>query len=342
MTDLSKKEEELERQLSVPSDELINLFKNLEGDIIILGVGGKMGITLAMTAYRAVEKAGSNSKVIGVSRFSSLGSRERLEKMGISTIACDLLDSSQVSELPRVKNVIFMVGRKFGTQGSEDLTWAINTLVPGNVCRHFSTSRIVAFSTGCVYPLFSPDSKGCTEETKPAPVGEYAQSSLGRERIFQFYSRTEDLSICLFRLNYAIDLRYGVLHDIASCIAEGKPVDLSVPCFNIIWQGDANNIALLCLAKTESPAKILNVTGQTKVNTENAALKIGKMMNKKVKFKNRNSGKCYLSDASKSKDMLSSYPYSDEAMIEKQVEWIMSGGSSLGKPTHFEINNGKF
>ena len=252
---------ELEELLSIPSPKLIDMMKRLKGDIMILGIAGKMGVTMGRLAVRAIKEAGVDKKVIGVARFSNPADRQKLESWGIKTITCDLLDREAVFNLPKVENVIFMAGRKFGTDGSEAQTWAMNVLVPALVAEHFSSSRIVAFSTGCVYPLVSVNNGGCTEDIIPAPVGEYSQSCLGRERIFQYYSNKNKTPVLLFRLNYSIDLRYGVLHDIAQNIWENKPVDNTVGFFNVIWQGDANAAALHALELADSPVAILNVTG---------------------------------------------------------------------------------
>lgn len=333
---------ELEDFLSIPSAKVIEMMKRLDGDIMILGIAGKMGVTMGRQAVRAIKAAGVNKKVIGVARFSKPEDRKKLESWGIETIACDLLDREAVGKLPQVSNIIFMAGRKFGTDGSEAQTWAMNVLVPGYVAEHFRNSRIVAFSTGCVYPLVDINNGGCTEEIDPSPVGEYSQSCLGRERIFQYYSHCNKTPVLLFRLNYSIDLRYGVLHDIARNIWEGKPVDNTVGYFNVIWQGDANAAALLALELTDPSVAILNVTGPETASVEKTAKMLGKLMNKEVTFKGTPGNRCYLNDAAK---MFRNFGYpsvSLEQMIRWQADWIVNGGESIGKPTHFEVNNGKF
>jgi nucleoside-diphosphate-sugar epimerase len=235
-----------------------------------------------------------------------------------------------------------MAGRKFGTGGSEEQTWAMNILAPEYVCEHFKASRIVAFSTGCVYPLETIESCGSTEDTFPAPVGEYSQSCLGRERIFQYYSKKNGTKVLLFRLNYAIDLRYGVLHDIAQNICNGEPVDNSVGFFNCIWQGDANANALRSLELCESPCAVLNVTGPETASVANAAKLMGKIMGKEVTFKGEPGNLGYLNNSAKM-CRLFGYPLvSLEQMILWQAKWLADGGISIGKPTHFEVNNGKF
>lgn len=337
-----KDEVQLEDLLSAPNAELINMMKRLEGDIMILGIGGKMGITLGRQAHNAISAADVYKKVIGVSRFSDAAGRERLESWGIKTIACDLLDSNEVVKLPHVKNIIYMAGRKFGTSGTEELTWSMNTLVPGYVGTHFKNSNIVVFSTGCVYPLVNAQSSGCTEDTAPAPIGEYAQSCLGRERIFAYCSKQFGTKVLLFRLNYAIDLRYGVLHDIGQQIFMGKPVNNTVGRFNILWQGDANSQALRCLEYCTSPASPLNVTGPEIVRIEYIAEKFAELMDREITYTGKSADKCYLNDSSKATRLFGRPRVSVEQMIKWQAAWFMRGGASLGKPTHFEVNNGKF
>lgn len=335
-------EESLELALSEPTPALIDMMKRLEGDIIILGIAGKMGISLGRMAVRAIEAAGVSKRVIGVSRFSEKGSREKCESYGMETIVCDLSDPSAVSKLPDVPNVIFMAGRKFGTQGNKGLTWVMNVLVPGNVAAKYSTSRIVAFSTGCVYPLISVDQVGCDESVEPDPVGEYAQSALGRERIFGYYAENHGTQVNLFRLNYAIDLRYGVLHDIGQKVWRGEEIDLTVGYFNCIWQADANDVALRCLEACESPALALNVTGPETHSVRWAAEEFGRHFSKSPKFRGSESGKCYLSNPAEAIRRFG-YPRVGPAeMIAMTADWIRNDGSSLGKPTHFEVADGKY
>ncbi|MEI8248443.1 MAG: NAD(P)-dependent oxidoreductase [Lentisphaerota bacterium] len=332
----------LEDMLSEPGTGLVEMMKRLDGDIMILGIGGKMGITLGRQAVNAIKAAGVGKKVIGVSRFSDIEGRKKLERWGIETISCDLLDQDAAKALPEVKNVIFMAGRKFGTEGSEELTWAMNTIVPGYVGNHFRKSRIVVFSTGCVYPLVNAGTCGCTEHVSPAPVGEYSQSCLGRERVFGHFAKACGVETLLLRLNYAIDLRYGVLHDIGSQVWNSQPVNNTVGHFNVLWQGDANCYALLALELCASPAAILNITGPEIVSVEYIAETFGRLMNKAISYTGVSAGKCYLNNAAKAFRLLGYPRISLEQMILWQAQWLMQGGGSLGKPTHFEVNNGKF
>jgi nucleoside-diphosphate-sugar epimerase len=334
-------EEQLDDFLSKPSPRLIEMMAGLEGDIIILGVGGKMGVSLGVMARRAINEAGACIRVTGVSRFSDPGAGEKLEKAGVETIQCDLLERTSVSKLPLARNVIFMAGRKFGTGGNEDETWALNTVVPANTAEHFAESRIVVFSTGCVYPLVTASTGGCTETDPPGPVGEYAQSCLGRERVFEHNSRRNGTPLCLFRLNYAIDLRYGVLHDIARAVLDSRPVPVTAPHFNVIWQGDAIERALLCLEHCASPPDILNVTGDDTASTRSVAQQFGELMDRDVRFTGEEQP-CYLSNASKSLERFGTPAVLLDRMIKWQAYWLMSGRRSLNKPTHFEVTDGKY
>jgi len=335
-------EAELDAWLARPYPELVSLMRQLEGDVIILGIAGKMGVSLGTLAINAVRESGVPRKIYGVSRFTDESAWQVLEAQGIVPLRCDLLDPVAVKALPRVPNVIFMAGRKFGTIGEEDLTWAMNVLVPAHVCEHFATSRIVAFSTGCVYPLVSREQGGSTEADAPDPVGEYAQSCLGRERMFGYFSRFHDLPVCLVRLNYALDLRYGVLHDLATRIWEDKPVDRTVGFFNAIWQGDANNQALLALGLCSSPPVVLNVTGPETVSVTEAAEALGTLLNKRVQFIGEPGDKAYLNDASHAHRLFGLPRVQMEHVLRWTADWVRRSGRSLDKPTHFEAADGRY
>lgn len=344
--DLIETEDQLDTLLARPSDELVEFIQQLDGDLIILGIAGKMGISLGEVAVAAIEKAGVSKNVYGVARFSDANTRSRLESSGVQTIQCDLLNRDAVAKLPSVPNVLFMAGRKFGTEGEEPLTWAMNTIVPANVAAHFRDSRIVAFSTGCVYPLANVDRQP-DEHTPPAPVGEYAQSCLGRERVFQYGSLEWKTPVCLYRLNYSIDLRYGVLHDIAAKIWNGQLVDNSVQAFNVIWQGDANHRALMCLGRCTSPANILNVTGPETLRTEDVALRLSELLNKPVQFTTSPGdasylSASYLSDSARATKLFGTPSVTADQLIRWQAHWVRSGGRSLNKPTHFEVSDGAY
>ncbi len=335
-------EAELDEILSRTTPDLVEMMGRLEGDIMILGIGGKMGTTVGLQALRAVKESGVSRRIIGVSRFSSPQTRSFLEEAGIETIACDLLDPESVKSLPRTPNVLFLAGRKFGTDGQEPLTWAINTYAAANVAKHYENCRIVAFSTGNVYPFVSPSSAGCTESTTPEPIGEYAQSCLGRERVFEYFCSQDGTPLCIYRLNYACDLRYGVLHDIGTRIWNQEPVDLTVGFVNLIWQGDASAIALLCLELCSQPKEIINVTGPEIFSVREIAEAFADIMDRKVVFTGHEKQKALLSNAEKATKLFGEPTVSLQTMIKWTAEWIMQGGSALGKPTHFNVNNGKF
>lgn len=335
-------DQELDQFMARPYPELVELMRRIEGDIAILGIAGKMGLTLGATAVNAIRASGVPRKVYGVSRFSEASASAALESQGIIPLRCDLLDRDAVSALPQVPNVIFMAGRKFGTDGEEDLTWAMNTLVPANVCAHFTGSRIVAFSTGCVYPLIPREHSGCVETDRPDPVGEYAQSCLGRERMFEYFSKRHGIPVCLIRLNYALDLRYGVLHDLATAIWEGRPVPRTVDRFNGIWQGDANNQALLALDLCATPPDILNLTGPETVSTTDTALLMGSLLGKPVTFSGEPGSVAYLNKADRALRLFGPPRVPLSQVVRWTAEWIRHGGRSLGKPTHFEVSDGKY
>ncbi|GAB5407021.1 MAG: NAD-dependent epimerase/dehydratase family protein [Aureliella sp.] len=334
-------EEQLDTMLAEPMPELVEFMKRLDGDIMILGIAGKMGVSLGQLIVNATTAADAGKNVYGVARFSSPDVRERLDATGVQTIKCDLVDRAAAARLPKVPNVLFMAGRKFGTGGDEPLTWAMNTMVPANVADHFRDSRIVAFSTGCVYPLANIDNAP-TESTGPAPVGEYAQSCLGRERMFQYASNTWGTPVCLYRLNYSIDLRYGVLHDIAVKVWNDQPVDNSVEAFNVIWQRDANYQAVMCLDQCSAPASIINVTGPETLYTEDVAKRFGELFEKPVRFTGAPTARSYLSDSSKAQELFGKPSVTADQLIQWQAHWIKTGGRSLGKPTHFEVNDGAY
>lgn len=330
--------DQLDELLSRPSAPLVQWIGTLDGDLLILGAGGKVGPTLARMARRAIDEAGGSQEVLAVDQTSL----DSLRRDGIHTLRCDLLDPEAVSRLPRVPNVMFMAGRKFGSTGNESLTWAINVLIPHVVARTFTESRIVVFSTGCVYPLMTPESGGATEDTPPDAIGEYAQSCLGRERVFEYFSRTVGEKVLLFRLNYAVELRYGVLFDIAWKVWRGEPVDLTTGHVNVLWQGDVCDRALRALSLADSPPAVLNVTGPETLSVRELAQAFGREMHRPVRFSGEESGRAYLSNASCSLKRYGPPSVPPEQLIRWIAHWIRIGGPNLGKPTHFEVQNGKF
>ncbi len=335
-------ETELEEALSRPNDADIEFVGGLDGDLMILGAGGKMGPSLARRAQRAVAEAGVRKRVIAAARFSTPRVREELECAGVETIAADLLEPEALAGLPDCRNVIFMAARKFGTTGSEYLTWALNTYLPARVADRFRNSQIVAFSTGNVYPLVPVAHGGARESTATAPVGEYAQSALARERMFEYFSARHSTPVALLRLNYAVEMRYGVLADIGRKVYERRPVDVSMGAVNIIWQGDANSVCLRAFSLCKSPPAVLNLTGPETLSVRSIARRFGERFNVEPVLEGVESATALLSDASECHRIFGYPEVSVGRMIEWAAAWIAAGGTSWSKPTHFEVRDGKF
>ncbi|MFC3797767.1 NAD-dependent epimerase/dehydratase family protein [Cohnella sp. GCM10012308] len=334
--------EQLEAKLAEPSEALIKQLSAIDGDIVVLGVGGKMGPSLARLAANAVRAGGLNKRVIGVSRFSSSETREELESAGVETISCELLDDEALKALPNAANVIYMAGNKFGTTGREHFTWAMNAYLPGRVADKYKDSRIVVFSSGNIYPFMPVGGGGADESVAPEPLGEYAQSTLGRERIFEYHSHKNGTPMTMFRLNYAIDLRYGVLLELARAIREERPIDLTTGYANVIWQGDANAMALQSLAIASSPPALLNVTGPETMSIRWAAGQLSKRLGKEATFEGKESETALLNNASKSHQLFGYPGVSLLQMIDWTAEWVLQGGATWNKPTHFQERKGKF
>ncbi len=333
---------DIDTLLSTPSPRLIEDIRQLKGDLLILGLGGKMGPSLAKLALNAYKEAGHPGKILGASRFSNRQLQDEMERIGVTTFRGDLLDPSFLQQLPEVENIIYMAGQKFGTKGNESTTWAMNSYLPGLVANKYHRSRIVAFSTGNVYPFVPVDGTGATEETPVEPVGEYAQSCLGRERIFQYFSEKHETPVVLFRLNYALDLRYGVLNDIAQAVWSNNPIDLSMGFANVIWQGDANEFAIRSLLHARSPAMPLNITGSEKIMIREVATRFGKAFDRQPVFIGLPQDTALLSDASKSFELFGMPSVSLEEMLEMTINWVLEGGVQINKPTHFQERKGKF
>lgn len=334
--------EELEQQLSEPSPGAIETLQRLPGDLILLGVGGKMGPTLARMAKRVSDLAGVSRRVIGVSRFSAPGEEAKLQAHGVETIRCDLLDEHAVARLPDAPNVVFMTGMKFGASSQEALTWAMNAYLPSIVGKRYRHSRVVAFSTGNVYGLVQVASGGSRETDPLCPVGEYAMSCLGRERMFEYFSRTLGIPLVLIRLNYACELRYGVLVDLAQRVWSGKPVELEMGYFNILWQGDANAMALQAFDLAATPPAIINLTGPEVLRVRDVAEQFGTLMGKSPQFTGVESNTALLSNAQPVLQRFGGPRVSAEQLIHWTADWVMHDGPTLGKPTHFESREGKF
>ena len=333
---------ELDELLSEPSPGAVEAIGRLDGDLVLLGVGGKMGPTLARMARRATDLAGQRRRIVGVSRFSDPAAADSLRAGGVEPMACDLLDTDQVAGLPDASNVVLMAGRKFGTTGQEHLTWATNTVVPALVCRRYRHSRIVAFSTGNVYGL-SPVARGGSVETDPLrPVGEYANAALGRERTLEHFSRTLGIPMVLLRLNYATELRYGVLVDIARQVWAGVPVDVAMGQCNAIWQGDANAMTLQAFDVVATPPAVLNIAGPELLSIRRVALTFGQLLGKTVTITGVEAADALLSNAQRS-HALFGYPRVPAARLMAWIaDWVRAGGADLGKPTHFASRDGQF
>lgn len=334
-------EKDLDALLSEPTTEVISMMGRLDGDVVVLGVAGKMGPTLTRMVKRASDAAGRARRVIGVARFSS-GNERVLQTHGIETIQCDLLDEEAVSRLPIAPNVIYMAGKKFGTTGNEPHTWATNTLLPAWVCQRYRHARIVAFSTGNVYGPTLVQDTGSRESDALDPVGEYAMSCVGRERVFEYYNQRFKTPMAIIRLNYACELRYGVLVDLAQRVRDGVPIDLKTGYFNIIWQGDANAMALLALDHTSVPAQVINLTGPEKLSTRTVAETLGRLIGRPPVFLENESERALLSDARRGLSMLGSPRVNAAQMIEWTADWVIRRGATLGKPTHFDSPEGRF
>lgn len=332
----------LYNRLLQPSPDLLADVAKLNGDILILGVGGKMGPALARLVKQSVDLAGSKQKVIGASRFSEPGLQDELEQSGIETYAVDLLNEGQLQSLPDAKNVLYLAGTKFGTTGKESFTWAMNAYLPGRVAEKYKHSNIVVFSTGNVYPLTAVDSGGATEELLPGPLGEYAQSCLGRERVFQYFSTKNNTPVFIYRLNYANDVSYGILLEIAKSVKEEKPIDLRMGYVNVIWQGDANEIAIRALHHCSVPAAVVNVTGPETVSIRWLAEQFGAIFGQKPVFIYKEESTALLSNAGKSFSIFGYPKLLLNQMIELVAEWVNQGGKTINKPTHFQERQGKF
>ena len=334
---------ELEELLCRPREADIAAMADMKGDLLILGVGGKMGPSLAGLARRASDKAAVKRRVIAVARFSNSDLPKELAAQGIETIACDLLEPGALDRLPDSPNVIFMAARKFGSSGAEHLTWAMNTFLPALVAERYRDSRIVAFSTGNVYPLRATGDGGATEATPVGPIGEYAQSALGRERMFEYGSSRYGTRVTILRLNYAVELRYGVLVDIGRAVYERRPVLLSMPHVNVIWQGDANSWCLRSFAHCQSPPFILNITGPETLSVREVAAEFGKHFGVEPTFGHEASDPTsLLNDASKANKLFGQPGVTPSEMIDWIADWIRQGGTMLNKPTHFQTRDGKF
>lgn len=335
-------EVELEGALSAPTPGVLDTFRRHPGDIIVLGAGGKMGPSLSRMARRALDAIGSSARVIAVSRFSAPDLPAWLTAHGVEPLAADLLDAAAVRALPDAGSVIYLAGQKFGTQGAPSTTWAMNAVVPALVAERYAGVRTVVFSTGNVYPLTPVDQAGPMEESPAGPVGEYAMSCLARERIFEHYARVRGTPATIVRLNYAIDLRYGVLVDVARRIWLEEPVPLTMGYANVIWQGDANARSLQCLDLASSPATTLNLTGAEMISIRQCAVRLAQFLGKLPRFEGIEAPDALLSNAARSHALFGPPTVDLDTLLGWVAAWIRRGGRLLGKPTRFEARDGRF
>lgn len=337
-----RSEDELDAWLTRPRPELIAFIRTLSSPLVILGAGGKMGPTLAVLARRAAEAAGRSLDVVAVSRFGNPTTRSWLDHHGVKTLSRDLLEPAGLRGLPEAENVVYLVGLKFGTSQNPSLTWAVNTLVPAHVTERYPGSRIVALSTGNVYPL-SPVVAGGSLETDPlTPLGEYANAAVARERLFEFGARRSAARVVLLRLFYAVELRYGVVPDLARRIHEDAPVALTTPAVNCIWQGDANEMILRSLALAGPTPTARNLCRPECFSVRELALRLGAELGRTPRFEGTESPTALLGNAARLCHELGEPPTSIEMIIRWVAGWVKEGGRNLGKPTHFEVRDGTY
>lgn len=335
-------EQELEEVLTRPKASLVDFVRTLTGPLLVLGAGGKMGPTLAVLAKRAAAAGGHRLDVVAVSRFGDARSRQWIEARGVKALSCDLLDAAAVGRLPDAENLIYLVGLKFGTALNPANTWAINTLVPARVCERYPHSRIVALSSGNVYPPSLVKRGGSIESDPLTPAGEYANSVVGRERLFEFYSQRNGSAIALLRLCYAVDLRYGVLADLARKVYANEPVSLTTGSFNCIWQGDANDLILRALPLAASPPSVWNLCRPEVFSVRAVATRLGELMQRTPRFVGEENSTALLANATRLCARLGSPPTRLETMLAWVARWVQSGGRDLGRPTHFEVRDGNY
>lgn len=342
-TDAPRSESELDDLLTTPSEATVAAVGRLDGDLMLLGAGGKMGPSLAVLAKRSIDAGGFDCRVVCVSRFGSGDLAQRLNEHGIETISCDLLDRNQHAHLPAAPNILYLAGFKFGASAAPHRTWAMNAYLPAIVAERFTGSRIVALSTGNVYPQVPVGSGGATETTPPAPVGEYAQSCLARERMFEYMAEAHGTRSVLVRLNYATDLRYGVLLDIAGRVYAGEPVDVSMGWINTIWQGDANAVLLEAFELCAAPPVVLNLTGPETISVRDAANELARLLDRpEPETVGTEAEAALLNDASRCHALFGTPRIEAQTLIEWTAAWVSSAQPTLGRATHFETRDGRY
>jgi nucleoside-diphosphate-sugar epimerase len=334
--------QDLEEQLAAPSQGLIDDMKELDGDLIVLGAAGKLGPSLVSLAVESIRRAGTGATVYAVSRYGAAGSREAMERRGAVAIAADLFDDETLKSLPDAANAVFLVGAKFGTTGNSAPTWATNAYLPGRVARRFAGSRVSALSTGNVYPFVHAGSGGASETTQPSPVGEYAMSCLGRERVLEDATQTTGSPLSIVRLNYAVEMRYGVLVDLAAAILSGQPIDVSMGAANVVWQGYANEVTLRALRHADVPPFVINVAGPETLSIRFVAEQLGHKLGKPVNFEGEENDTALLSNASLCHALFGYPKFSLKQLIDSTADWLLAGGELLHKPTKFQRRDGQF
>jgi len=333
----------LEDSLSLPTAGVLDTLRSVSGDLLVLGAGGKMGPTLARMIRRGLNAIRQSSRrVFAASRFTSVAAAASLRQAGVETITCDLTNREAVQALPDVPNVIFLVGQKFGTDDAPERTWITNTLVPSLAAERYSKSRIVVLSTGCVYPLAAIDGPGSHEDDPLGPPGEYASSCVGRERVFSHFSKLNGTPMVMVRLCYAIDLRYGVLLDLAQRVFQRRPIDVRMGATHVIWQGDANARVIQSLAHTSVPPCAVNVTGRERLTIRRLATRLGELLGRDVQFTGEEASTAWVWDAQRSYDWFGHPEVSVEEMLQSTADWVLRGGETLNRPTHFEVRDGRF
>lgn len=342
LPEIIRTEDELIEVMTRPSEALKAFVSTLEGPMLVLGAGGKMGPTLCVRARRAAEATNPKLEIVAVSRFTDSGKRQWLEERDVRTVACDLMDRAALATLPDASDIIYLVGLKFGTQEHPERTWAVNTLIPERVAERYAGARIVALSTGNVYPL-APVEKGGSVESDPlTPVGEYANAAVARERIFEYFSKQNDTPMVLVRLNYALDLRYGVLVDLARKIKTGEAIDVTMGYLNCIWQGDANDMILRALDWADRPPMPLNVTSPAIYRVRDLARRLGALMDRPVEVTGTEADTALLSDPSRACEALGAPLTSIDTVLRWTAHWIERENPTLDKPTHFEVRDGTY
>lgn len=340
--DVVGNESELDELLSCPTPRLVEFIKAIASPLVILGASGKMGPSLALLARRAADAARHSLEIVGVSRFNDSAARRWLEERGVKTIACDLLDRSDVARLPETKNALYLAGLKFGTAQNPSTTWALNALAPAHICERYAGSRIAVLSTGNVYPFSDVARGGAVETDALTPLGEYPNAAVARERIFEFHSQRNGTPVALLRLFYAVELRYGVLVDIARKVFRGEPISLATGAFNCIWQRDANEMALRALALANSPPAIFNLCRPEIFSVREVAVRFGELLGRSPAFSGAETRTAIIANPAKLCNALGQPAVSLEMMLRLIAHWVSANGRNLGKPTHFETRDGVY